>query len=110
MKIPVSVENRKQNSKMKIAGLQKVTTIDYPGKIACTIFIYGCNFRCGFCHNPDLVIKKFGGGFSEDEILEFLKKRLNSEHYKASVTKEEYEETKKKYDKAKLVLRLLQSI
>ncbi len=76
MKIPVSVENRKQNSKMKIAGLQKVTTIDYPGKIACTIFIYGCNFRCGFCHNPDLVIKKFGGGFSEDEILEFLKKRF----------------------------------
>jgi len=46
----------------------------------------------------------------EINYVEFLKKRLNSEHYKASVTKEEYEETKKKYDKAKLVLRLLQSI
>jgi len=76
MKVSISMESRKQNSKMKIAGLQKVTTIDYPGKIACTIFLYGCNFRCGFCHNPDLVTKKFEGGFSEEEILEFLEKRF----------------------------------
>ena len=41
---------------MKILGLQKLTLIDYPGKVACTIFLFGCNFRCGFCHNPELVL------------------------------------------------------
>ena len=61
---------------MKIAGLQKVTTIDYPGEIACTIFLHGCNFRCGFCYNPDLVVKDFVGGFDEKDVLGFLKKRI----------------------------------
>jgi len=61
---------------MRIAGLQKLTLIDYPKKIACTIFTLGCNFRCGFCHNPELVlpdntIKEI----SEEEIFDFLKKR-----------------------------------
>lgn len=60
---------------MKIAGLQKVSTIDYPNKISCIIFLYGCNFRCGFCYNPDLVIRDFEGGYTEKEILDFLKKR-----------------------------------
>lgn len=40
---------------MKIAGLQKLTLLDYPGKTAATIFTPGCNFRCPFCHNADLV-------------------------------------------------------
>ncbi len=40
---------------MVIGGLQKLTLIDYPGKIACTVFTVGCNFRCPFCHNPELV-------------------------------------------------------
>ena len=61
---------------MKIAGLQKVTTVDYPGEIACTIFLHGCNFRCGFCYNPDLVIRDFEEGFDEDKVLEFLEKRV----------------------------------
>lgn len=61
---------------MKIAGLQKMTTIDYPDEIACTIFLYGCNFRCGFCYNPDLVVRDFHGGFGEKEVLEFLEKRI----------------------------------
>ena len=61
---------------MKIAGFQKVTTIDYPGEIACTIFLHGCNFRCGFCHNPDLVIRDEGDEFSEEYVLDFLKKRI----------------------------------
>lgn len=60
---------------MKIAGLQKMTLIDYPGEVACTIFLFGCNFRCGFCHNPELVIQEFGKGFSEEEVLKFLNKR-----------------------------------
>jgi len=61
---------------MKISGLQKVTTIDYPGEIACTIFLHGCNFRCGFCYNPDLVVKEFDEGFSEEQILKFLNGRV----------------------------------
>ncbi len=59
-----------------IKGLQKTTTVDYPGKIACTIFFSGCNFRCGFCHNPSLVLdSKELKEYSEEEILEFLVKR-----------------------------------
>jgi pyruvate formate lyase activating enzyme len=41
---------------MKISGIQKSTTIDYPGKISCVIFTMGCNFRCPFCHNPESVL------------------------------------------------------
>ena len=41
---------------MKILGLQKLSLIDYPGKTAATLFLFGCNFRCGFCHNPELVL------------------------------------------------------
>lgn len=60
---------------MKIAGFQKLTLIDYPEKIACTLFLHGCNFRCGFCHNPELVLNEPEKVYSEDEILKFLKKR-----------------------------------
>lgn len=63
---------------MKIAGFQKLSLIDYPGKAACTLFLFGCNFRCGFCHNPELVVKeKPEKVYSEQEILDFLKKRKN---------------------------------
>jgi len=61
---------------MKIAGLQKVSTIDYPGEIACVVFLWGCNFRCGFCYNPDLVVKDCGDIFSEEYVLEFLSRRV----------------------------------
>lgn len=59
---------------MKICGLQKTTLIDFPGKIACTIFLSNCNFRCGFCYNADLVFNKLDF-FSEEYILNFLSKR-----------------------------------
>ena len=60
---------------MLIKGLQKTTLIDYPGEIACTIFLFGCNFRCGYCHNPELVVTANEIDYSEDEILGFLEKR-----------------------------------
>ena len=41
---------------MILGGLQKLTLIDYPGHLAATVFTVGCNFRCPFCHNPELVI------------------------------------------------------
>lgn len=60
---------------MKISGLQKLTLLDYPGKMACTVFTYGCNFRCGFCHNALLVTEKNSDSISEDEFFSFLRKR-----------------------------------
>lgn len=61
---------------MNIQGLQKLTLLDYPGKMACTIFTAGCNLRCPFCHNSRLVINpEKQSEYSEDEIFAFLKKR-----------------------------------
>ena len=61
---------------MKINGLQKTTLLDYPGKVACTIFTAGCNFRCPFCHNASLVTQiDPAAQYSEEELFTFLKKR-----------------------------------
>lgn len=62
---------------MDIAGLQKNTLLDYPGKIACTVFLAGCNLRCPFCHNPSLVLPSRAEppAMGEEELLAFLKKR-----------------------------------
>lgn len=60
---------------MKIEALQKLTLLDYPGKMAATIFTYGCNLRCPFCHNALLVTEESAGGLSTDEVLSFLSKR-----------------------------------
>ncbi|MBE5764773.1 MAG: anaerobic ribonucleoside-triphosphate reductase activating protein [Clostridiales bacterium] len=59
---------------MKIAGLQKLTLLDYPEHTACTVFTAGCNFRCPFCHNSDVVYNKTEG-VSEEELFEFLASR-----------------------------------
>ena len=64
--------------KMIIDGLQKLTLLDYPGKVACLIFTKGCNFRCPFCHNAPLVIdKSSAANISEEEVFEYLNKRKN---------------------------------
>lgn len=61
---------------MIIKGLQKTTLLDFPGKVACTVFTAGCNFRCPFCHNASLVISPdLTDTISEDELFAFLKKR-----------------------------------
>ncbi|MBR0040533.1 MAG: anaerobic ribonucleoside-triphosphate reductase activating protein [Oscillospiraceae bacterium] len=62
---------------MQIAGLQKLTLLDYPGRVACTVFTPGCNFRCPFCHNAPLVLpERLGCDTTEEEVLAFLKKRV----------------------------------
>ena len=62
---------------MLISGLQKLTLLDYPGKVACTVFTGGCNFRCPFCHNSALVLpEQLSQGSSAEEVLRFLKKRV----------------------------------
>lgn len=59
-----------------ISGWQKSSFIDYPGKISTVLFVSGCSFRCGFCHNPDLVYgRKILPKYSQDEIIDFLRKR-----------------------------------
>jgi len=66
---------------MKIGGLQKLTLVDYPGKVAATVFLSGCNFKCPFCQNPDLVsperVKRVEGQnqISKSEFFGFLDTR-----------------------------------
>lgn len=61
---------------MVIYGLQKTTLLDYPGHVAATLFTGGCNFRCPFCHNGDLVLNPGSQPqISMEEIMTFLKKR-----------------------------------
>lgn len=62
---------------MNIAGVQKVTLLDYPGKVACEIFTQGCNFECPFCQNSSLIPITNTGEFSEEEIFEYLNLRKN---------------------------------
>lgn len=63
---------------MNICGYQKTTLLDYPGHVAATIFTGGCNFRCPFCHNSDLVVNfTMSPCISQEEIFAFLKKRKN---------------------------------
>ncbi len=59
---------------MKISGLQKLTLLDYPGKTACTVFTYGCNLRCPFCHNAFLVTEK-EEEYPTELFFDYLKKR-----------------------------------
>ena len=61
---------------MLISGLQKLTLLDYPGKVACTVFTPGCNLRCPFCHNAPLVLPELAGqDTDEEQVLSFLRKR-----------------------------------
>jgi pyruvate formate lyase activating enzyme len=61
---------------MNIGGFQKVSLIDYPEKISAVVFTRGCNFRCPYCHNPELVDpERFDGLVMESDVLSFLEKR-----------------------------------
>ena len=65
---------------MIIAGLQKLTLVDYPEKLACTVFLAGCNFRCPWCFNPELVLPKKienGSKMTKEDFFDFLKFRMN---------------------------------
>ncbi len=61
---------------MKIGGIQKFSTVDYPGYPCASIFTIGCNMRCGYCHNPELVLpERFTNTIPTEDILMFLQKR-----------------------------------
>jgi len=64
---------------MNIGGLQKLTIIDFPGHIAAVIFLQGCNFRCPYCHNPELVDpKQFQETIDQNEVIASIKEFLDS--------------------------------
>ena len=60
---------------MNIQGYQKLTLLDFPGKVACTLFTGGCNLRCPFCHNASLVLTPHESQNMEDEVLDYLTRR-----------------------------------
>ena len=60
---------------MNIGGWQKLSLVDFPGKIATIVFTNGCVFRCSFCYRPDLVVGPFPARIIEDEFFAFLEKR-----------------------------------
>lgn len=63
---------------LRVFGLQKTTLLDYPGKLACTVFTGGCNLKCPFCHNSDLVfLKEDSVEIEQEDVLAYLKKRKN---------------------------------
>lgn len=72
----IQTEKNIQGRKMIIGGFQRFSLIDYPGKICAIIFTQGCNFRCPYCHNPELVNPKlFQEPIDEDDIFRFLEMR-----------------------------------
>ena len=60
---------------MNVQGYQKLTLLDFPGKVACTVFTGGCNLRCPFCHNASLVLSPREGDNLEEEVLSYLARR-----------------------------------
>ncbi len=60
---------------MKIHGFQKMTLLDYPGRVACTVFLGGCDMRCPFCHNAELLDGTAPPVMGEEELIGFLEKR-----------------------------------
>lgn len=60
---------------MRLGGLQKLTLLDFPGHVACTVFTPGCNFRCPFCHNTPLVTGTDDPDYPIEEFFRFLEKR-----------------------------------
>ena len=61
---------------MLISGFSKLTLLDFPGVVSCEIFTQGCNIRCPFCQNSSLIENNGDFIYTEEEIMEFLEKRI----------------------------------
>ena len=68
-------DRERKRISMKIHGLQKMTLLDFPGRVACTVFLGGCDLRCPYCHNYELATGKVPPIMEEEELFAFLKKR-----------------------------------
>ena len=76
--IRLNEETKGAKISMKLGGLQKLTLLDFPEHVACTVFTLGCNFRCPYCHNSSLVLPgkvHEEGTVEEEEFFKFLEKR-----------------------------------
>ncbi|MGH4139885.1 anaerobic ribonucleoside-triphosphate reductase activating protein [Clostridium sp.] len=62
---------------MNFSGINKTTLLDYPNHLACMLFVSGCNFRCPYCHNSSLVLNESTEVYFQQDILNFLNKRVN---------------------------------
>lgn len=72
------IGNIESDTHTRIFGMQKLTLLDYPGRLACTLFTGGCNFRCPYCQNRDLVfLNENLSEIDRDDIHEYLKRRRN---------------------------------
>ncbi|MBS0302766.1 MAG: anaerobic ribonucleoside-triphosphate reductase activating protein [Proteobacteria bacterium] len=60
---------------LRVGGLTRLTTIDFPGRLAAVVFCQGCPWRCGYCHNPELLDASAPGSLTWDEVLDFLRQR-----------------------------------
>lgn len=58
-----------------VAGLVRMSSVDWPGRLVATVFLQGCPWRCGYCHNPDLIDPRLPGVMGWPEVLEFLGRR-----------------------------------
>ena len=68
-----------KDRKMDVSGLQKLTLLDYPGRVACTIFTGGCDLRCPFCHNASLALpERERDVITHDELMAFLNDPKNA--------------------------------
>ncbi len=73
--VSVQILNGSRKIIMKIYGLQKMTLLDFPGRVACTVFLAGCGLRCPFCHNYELAVGTAPPVMEEKELAVFLEKR-----------------------------------
>ena len=71
----LGIDTKKGEPDMKIHGLQKMTLLDFPGKVACTVFLGGCDLRCPFCHNSELLDASAPAEMDDAQFLAFLAKR-----------------------------------
>ena len=77
---------------MRIHGLQKMSLVDYPGKVACTVFLGGCDFRCPYCHNAELLSEDAPAVMDDIELLEGSREDLRArEDLPHPFQKEEHE-------------------
>lgn len=76
MKRP-NVSQPQRPCNIHIGGVQKLSLVDYPGHVAAALFLAGCNMRCGYCHNPELVLpERLAPSIPVDEVMTFLKSRV----------------------------------